>query len=81
MAYPIAYPQNLTVFQMPYASSSGMGNDFLDAVDGTYCTYDGGDDKENDPQYPAFQGFEGPAMCGTYNVTNVISISFAKDET
>lgn len=81
MAYPIAYPQNLTLFQMPYASSSGMGNDFLDAVDGTYCTYDGGDDKENDPQYPAFQGFEGPAMCGTYNVTNVVSISFAKDET
>ncbi|KAF7187867.1 Aorsin, partial [Pseudocercospora fuligena] len=67
MAYPIA--------------SGGMGNDFLDAVDGSYCTYDGGDDKENDPQYPAFQGFQGPAMCGTYNVTNVVSLSFAKDET
>ncbi|KXS94667.1 hypothetical protein AC578_4884 [Pseudocercospora eumusae] len=81
MAYPIAYPQNITVFQMPYASAGGMGNDFLDAVDGSYCTYDGGDDKENDPRYPAFQGFQGPAMCGTYNVTNVVSISFAKDET
>lgn len=81
MAYPIAYPQNIHIFQNPgVIFGSGLGNNFLDAVDSSYCHYDGGDDPNLDPQYPQFQGFQGPAMCGVYNITNVLSISFATDE-
>lgn len=81
MAYPLVYPQQITFFQTPADTfKGGLANDFLAAVDSSYCTYDGGNDPENDPTYPAFQGFQGPAQCGVYNITNVLSISFAKDE-
>ncbi|KAJ3549709.1 hypothetical protein NM208_g376 [Fusarium decemcellulare] len=80
MAYPIVYPQKVTIFQTPYNNAGGIANDFLDAVDASYCKYDGGDDPEFDPKFPVFGGFQGPAMCGTYKVTNVVSISFAVDE-
>ncbi|KAJ4268919.1 hypothetical protein NW762_002990 [Fusarium torreyae] len=81
MAYPIVYPQTVTMFQTPYSNGGGLLNDFLDAVDASYCKYDGGDDPEFDPKFPQFMGWQGPAMCGTYKVTNVVSISFAVDET
>ncbi|KAF4990835.1 hypothetical protein FGRMN_8216 [Fusarium graminum] len=81
MSYPIVYPQTMTMFQTTYNSAGGIFNDFLDAVDASYCKYDGGDDPEYDPQFPVFGGWQGPAMCGKYQVTNVVSISFAVDET
>ncbi|KAF4446831.1 hypothetical protein F53441_9535 [Fusarium austroafricanum] len=81
MSYPIVYPQTVTMFQTTYNSAGGLLNDFLDAVDGSYCKYDGGDDPDYDPRFPVFGGFQGPAMCGKYKVTNVVSISFAVDET
>ncbi|KAH6951226.1 peptidase S8/S53 domain-containing protein [Ilyonectria sp. MPI-CAGE-AT-0026] len=80
MAYPIVWPQKVTVFQTNYNNGGGLLNDFLDAVDASYCQYDGGDDPEFDPKFPIFGGWQGPAMCGTYKVTNVVSISFALDE-
>ncbi|KAH7141452.1 peptidase S8/S53 domain-containing protein [Dactylonectria estremocensis] len=80
MAYPIVWPQKVTIFQTPYNNAGGLANDFLDAVDASYCHYDGGDDPNFDPKFPVFGGFQGPAMCGKYQVTNVVSISFAIDE-
>ncbi|KAF4501947.1 Tripeptidyl-peptidase I precursor [Fusarium agapanthi] len=80
MSYPIVYPQTVTMFQVDYNNKGGLANDFLDAVDGSYCKYDGGDDPDLDPTFPVFGGFQGPAMCGKYQVTNVVSISFAIDE-
>ncbi|EXL91555.1 hypothetical protein FOIG_15306 [Fusarium odoratissimum NRRL 54006] len=80
MSYPIVYPQTVTMFQTPYSNKGGIANDFLDAVDASYCKYDGGDDPDLDPTFPVFGGFQGPAMCGKYQVTNVVSISFAIDE-
>ncbi|KAH7175335.1 peptidase S8/S53 domain-containing protein [Dactylonectria macrodidyma] len=80
MAYPIVYPQKVTIFQTPYSNGGGILNDFLDAVDASYCRYDGGDDPEFDPKFPVFGGWQGPAMCGKYQVTNVVSISYAVDE-
>ena len=83
MAWPIAWPQNITIFQVPgisYSVYQGLADDFLDAVDGSFCTYDGGDNSTLDPSYPAFEGYPGPAMCGVYNITNVVSISYAVDE-
>ncbi|GAO18517.1 uncharacterized protein UV8b_06627 [Ustilaginoidea virens] len=80
MAYPISWPQGAEIFQVPYNMNGGIGNEFLDAVDADYCHYDGGDDPNLDIHFPIFQGYPGPAMCGTYNVTNVVSMSFAVDE-
>lgn len=46
ISYPIIYPQNSIIFQtddLAYTeglqSSSGFLNTFLDAIDGSYCTY------------------------------------------
>ncbi|KJY01663.1 protease S8 tripeptidyl peptidase I like protein [Zymoseptoria brevis] len=80
MAYPIIHPQKMTIFQTPYNGLGGIANDFLDAVDSSYCDKDGGDDPDLDPHYPAFQGFAGPRQCGTQKITNVLSVSFALDE-
>ncbi|KAF4335790.1 tripeptidyl-peptidase I precursor [Fusarium beomiforme] len=80
MSYPIVYPQTVTMFQTDYNNKGGLLNDFLDAVDASYCKYDGGDDPDFDPVFPIFGGYQGPAMCGKYKVTNVVSISFAVDE-
>jgi tripeptidyl-peptidase I len=80
MAYPVAYPQEVVVFQTPYNNKGGLANDFLDAVDPEYCNFDGGDDPLLDPTFPVFMGYQGPAMCGNYSITNVVSISFAIDE-
>ncbi|RAL08475.1 S53 family peptidase [Aspergillus homomorphus CBS 101889] len=95
LAYPIVYPQEITLFQTDdsnYASqqvyTSGFLNTFLDALDGvsSYCTYcaDGecGDAPGLDPVYPdTYQGgYTGQLMCGTYKPTNVISISYGSQE-
>ena len=57
-------------------------NNFLDAIDGTYCTYEGGDDPNQDGIYPDPYGggYEGPEDCGTAKPTNVISTSYAYNE-
>lgn len=46
ISYPIIYPQNSVLFQTDdifYATgleaSQGFLNTFLDAIDGSYCTY------------------------------------------
>ena len=57
-------------------------NNFLDAIDGAYCTFDGGDDPTQDRIYPdpSKGGYDGPEYCGTAKPTNVISISYAYNE-
>ena len=71
-----------------------MGNNliipaFLDAIDGSYCTYSAfgetGDCTEPaclDPQYPDPNpgGYKGQLQCGVYKPTNVISISYGTGE-
>lgn len=46
ISYPIIYPQNSIIFQVDdlaytegLQNSSGFLNTFLDAIDGSYCTY------------------------------------------
>jgi tripeptidyl-peptidase-1 len=62
---------------------------FFDALDGSYCTYSaygetGNCDKPEclDPQYPDPNpgGYQGQLMCGVYEPTNVISISYGGGE-
>ncbi|GAM82590.1 hypothetical protein ANO11243_005720 [Dothideomycetidae sp. 11243] len=94
LVYPIVYPQNVTLYQTDdswYATSgnfTGMGafNTFLDALDGSYCTYcafgECGNDPVQDPTYPDPQpgGYVGKLQCGVFKPTNVISISYGQEE-
>jgi tripeptidyl-peptidase I len=81
IAYPLLYPQNITLFQVYDDTTAdetyGLFNQFLDALDDSYCTYDGGDDPKIDPQFPDGYGWNQSAECGIYQPTNVISVSYA----
>lgn len=92
---PLIYPQKLVLFQEDdeyYESTgnfNGFWNTFLDAIDGSYCTYSAfgetGDctaDECLDPAYPDPNpgGYKGQLQCGIYKPTNVISISYGGGE-
>lgn len=76
LAYPIVYPQGIIVYQVDDSvatsdfTKEGLFNTFLDAVDGSYCTYsyDGetGDNPAYDPTYPDPnpKGYQGELQCG-----------------
>lgn len=53
-------------------------NTFLDALDGSYCSYI----DPIDPVYPDPNplGYQGKLQCGVYKPTNVISISYGEQE-
>ncbi|KAG0702859.1 Pro-kumamolisin, activation domain-containing protein [Suillus ampliporus] len=74
--------QQVTLYQAGDMVEGASFNNFLDAIDGTYCTYDGGDDPTQDAIYPDPYGggYEGPEDCGTAKPTNVISTSYAYNE-
>lgn len=91
IAYPIIWPQNTILFQTDDANYEanytyeGFLNNFLDAIDGSYCTFsDYGitGNTVDDPSYPdpAANGYKGSLQCGVYEPTNVISISYGGDE-
>lgn len=64
VAWPIIYPQNITIYQVDdiyynlYASTTGLFNTFLDAIDGSYCNSSAygetGDNSQYDPLYPDY---------------------------
>ncbi|ESZ95141.1 hypothetical protein SBOR_4473 [Sclerotinia borealis F-4128] len=92
LAYPLLYPQKLVLYQtddINYSNenpTAGAFNTFLDAIDGSYCTYSAygetGDDPVLDPAYPdsAADGYKGKLMCGVYKPTNVVSTSYGEAE-
>jgi len=92
ISYPLIYPQNSVLFQTDdifYASGleggGGFLNTFLDAIDGSYCTYSAYGETGNadiDPKYPDPNplGYQGQLQCGVYKPTNVISISYGEQE-
>ncbi|KAJ1325406.1 tripeptidyl-peptidase I [Microdochium nivale] len=92
-AIPLIYPQKTVLFQTddewyendqatnPNTTTTGFFNTFLDAIDGSYCTYDGGDCTTNDCRDPIYPnpnpgGYKGRTQCGVYRPTNVISLSY-----
>jgi tripeptidyl-peptidase I len=80
ISYPVIYPQNSVLYLTDdrYEArrfKGGLFNTFLDAIDGSYCTYEGGDDPKVDPHYPN-PGYEHPEQCGVFKPTNVISFSY-----
>jgi tripeptidyl-peptidase-1 len=76
-------PIPVTLYQVgdPYESASF--NNFLDALDASYCQFQGGDDPSQDAVYPDTnftQGYKGPEDCGGFYTTKVISTSYGYNE-
>ncbi|KDQ54047.1 hypothetical protein JAAARDRAFT_72123 [Jaapia argillacea MUCL 33604] len=75
--------QKVTLYQVGDMYLGASFNNFLDAIDGSYCTYDGGDDSSVDAPYPDQRyagGYTGPKSCGTTPPAHVISTSYAYNE-
>ncbi|KAI0102716.1 peptidase S8/S53 domain-containing protein [Nemania sp. FL0031] len=85
-AMSLVHPQNVTLYQVGDGVffNPATNNNFLDAIDGTYCTFEGGDDPVWDGIYPHDaslpNAYTGEPMCGTYNATHVISVSYGRNE-
>ncbi|KAI6709657.1 hypothetical protein PZA11_006697 [Diplocarpon coronariae] len=83
-AMALVAPQQVTVYQVGDIVSGASFNNFLDAIDGSYCTFEGGDSQDPaiDGQYPSNQpgGFQGSETCGSFQSTNVISTSYGSNE-
>ncbi|KAH6612278.1 peptidase S8/S53 domain-containing protein [Chaetomium sp. MPI-SDFR-AT-0129] len=85
LALPTA---NITLYQVgdSVVWNPATNNNFLDAIDAAYCTTDGGDDKDWDAIYPHDNPsndpsiYTGKPMCGTYEATKVISVSYGSNE-
>ncbi|KZT64886.1 subtilisin-like protein [Daedalea quercina L-15889] len=59
---------------------ASFGN-LLDALDASYCTFDGGDDPEFDAVYPdPYGGYEGAEDCGTVTPAYIMSTSYGYTE-
>ncbi|KAI8633240.1 putative protease S8 tripeptidyl peptidase I [Xylariaceae sp. FL1651] len=94
LAYPIVHPQTITVFNVDDLHYQTWANDtytwgfntFLDAIDGSYCTYSAYGETGNapgiDPTYPdpGPDGYNGTLQCGVYKSTNVVSFSYGGQE-
>ncbi|KAG1818301.1 peptidase S8/S53 domain-containing protein [Suillus variegatus] len=74
--------QNVTLYQTGDMVEGASFNNFLDAIDGSYCTFEGGDDYSQDAEYPDPYGggYEGPEDCGTVTPAYVISTSYGYNE-
>ncbi|KAJ2989765.1 hypothetical protein NUW58_g3301 [Xylaria curta] len=86
-AYSIIHPQKVRYYQVGdgiNVDSVGTFNIFLDALDESYCTYEGGDQPYVDPAYPDpndnGNGYQGPLQCGGAPKSNVISVSYGQIE-
>ncbi|KXG52611.1 Peptidase S8/S53, subtilisin/kexin/sedolisin [Penicillium griseofulvum] len=93
MAYSLIYPQSVTLYQVDdqiyepeEVATTNLFNTFLDALDGSYCTYSAfgetGNNPDIDPIYPNPRpgGYKGKLQCGVYKPTNVISASYGQAE-
>ncbi|KDR74659.1 hypothetical protein GALMADRAFT_123401 [Galerina marginata CBS 339.88] len=74
--------QEVTLYQVGDIPQGASFNNLLDALDGEYCSFRGGDDPEQDGIYPDNfpNGYHGPADCGTVKPANVISTSYGYNE-
>ena len=80
-AMSLVNPQEVTLYQVGDEIHKASFNNFLDAIDGSYCSFQGGDDKYLDAVYPdPFGGYQGPENCGGFAATKVISTSYDVNE-
>ncbi|OJT01787.1 Aorsin [Trametes pubescens] len=74
--------QPVTLYQTGDDLEGASFNTLLDALDGSYCLFEGGDDPDQDPSYPDpfGGGYQGPTQCGGITPAHVISTSYSYDE-
>ena len=70
--------QPVTLYQVGDPLEGASFNNFLDALDGSFCTFEGGDDPSQDAVYPdpIQGGYQGKEDCGTVTPAKVISTSY-----
>lgn len=75
----LVYPQQVTLYQVGDLVEGASFNNFLDALDASYCA---GDDPTEDSVYPDPYpgGYKGPETCGGFSATKVISTSYSYNE-
>lgn len=81
-AMALINPQKTTLYQVGDLEQGASFNNFLDGIDGDYCTFDGGNDPIQDATYPNPDpgGYNGPETCGGFAATKVISTSYGYNE-
>ncbi|TFK48830.1 hypothetical protein OE88DRAFT_1634138 [Heliocybe sulcata] len=81
-AMTLVYPQNVTLLQTGDMVEGGGFDNWLDAVDASFCTYEGGDVPSQDGIYPdtAPGGYDAPESCGIIPPPYVVSTSYGQDE-
>ncbi|KAF8583812.1 subtilisin-like protein [Ramaria rubella] len=75
-------PQPIQLYQVGDLVEGGSFNNLLDALDKSFCTFEGGDDPTQDGIYPDTLpgGFNHPESCGITNAAHVISTSYSFNE-
>lgn len=84
-AMTLANPISVTLYQAGDLVQGASFNNFLDAIDESYCTFEGGDDPTQDGIYPdpystGAGAYQGPENCGGFAATKVISTSYGYNE-
>ncbi|KAJ6476116.1 subtilisin-like protein [Mycena sanguinolenta] len=81
-AMALTNPQPIQLLQTGDIVEGAGFDNYLDAIDGSFCTFEGGDDPTQDGIYPdpLPGGFKGPESCGIIPPPHTISISYAQDE-
>ncbi|KAI0063498.1 subtilisin-like protein [Artomyces pyxidatus] len=81
-AMALTNPQPITLLQTGDLVEGASFDNWLDAVDKSFCTFEGGDDPTEDGIYPdpIPGGFDGPESCGIVKPPNVVSVSYGQDE-
>lgn len=88
LAMSLANPLNVSIYSVGDQYHGGSFDLWLDALDSSYCTFQGGDDPSIDPTYPdnftAVPGqgepYNHPEDCGTAPSAYVYSLSLASIE-
>ena len=80
-AMALIAPQKITLYQVGDLQEGASFNNFLDGIDASFCTYEGGDDPNSDALYPdtATGGYKG-VDCGKFSPAKVISTSYGYNE-
>jgi len=81
-AMTLVDPLPITLLQTGDLVEGAGFDNLLDAVDKSFCTFEGGDDPTQDGIYPDLLpgGFKGPESCGIIQPPFVVSVSYGQDE-
>lgn len=80
----LVYPQPVTLYRVSDLYEGTSFNNFLDGIDPSYCSYEGGDDDTQDgiysDPYNSTRAYKELEHCGKYEPTKVISTSYGCNE-